>query len=122
MQAITADTYMYLRDSDLISFDNAISALINNFNNLCDLYFFQDDNTNNNFLLITTELFERSFQYEFSDEAYKISNNSMDKINLSEDFLNYVFGAECVLSIIENILSAMNFVSIWELLVHNGQY
>ncbi|EJE7094447.1 MFS transporter, partial [Shigella boydii] len=86
MQAITADTYMYLRDSDLISFDNAISALINNFNNLCDLYFFQDDNTNNNFLLITTELFERSFQYEFSDEVYKISNNSMDKINLSERF------------------------------------
>lgn len=122
MQAITADTYMYLRDSDLFSFDDAISALINNFNNLCDLYFFQDDNTNNNFLLITTELFERSFQYEFSDEVYKISNNSMDKINLSERFLNYVFGAECVFLIIENILSAMNFVSIWELLVHNGQY
>ncbi|EOZ1943087.1 hypothetical protein ACQNYU_004710, partial [Shigella dysenteriae] len=42
----------------------------------------------NNFLLITTELFERSFQYEFSDEVYKISNNSMDKINLSERFFD----------------------------------
>ncbi len=59
-----------------------------------------------------------SFQMKFI--KYKII--PWIKLIFLKDFLNYVFGAECVLSIIENILSAMNFVSIWELLVHNGQY
>lgn len=86
MQTITADTYMYLRESDISSFDNAIAELIDNFNNLCDLYYFRDGDNVNNFLLITTELFERSFQSEFSDEIYKISNNAMDKLSTSERF------------------------------------
>lgn len=86
MQALTADIYSCLRDSDSGGFDNAADGLIDNFTSLCDLYYFNDNGVANNFLLITTELFEFSIQRAFSNEIYNISIKAMDMIAKSERF------------------------------------
>ncbi|MGA7508940.1 MAG: MFS transporter [Erwinia billingiae] len=86
MQALTADIYSCLRESDSGGFDSAADSLVENFTSLCDLYHFDENGIDNNFLLITTELFEFSIPQAFSNEIYNISIKTMDMITESERF------------------------------------
>lgn len=86
MQALTADTFACMQESDLNAFDNASDSLIDNFTGLCDLYYFNDGGVANNFLLITTETFELSVQRSFSNEIYSISNRAVNMIAESERY------------------------------------
>jgi len=86
MQALTADIYACMQESDLNGFDNASDTLIDNFTGLCDLYYFNDGGIANNFLLITTETFELSVQRSFSNEIYTISNRAVNMITESERY------------------------------------
>jgi len=86
MQALTADIYFCLRESDINGFDEATDTLIDNFTSLCELYYFKNNNIPDNFLLLKTEFFELSIQDAFSYEIYSISAKSLDKIAESERF------------------------------------
>ncbi|MGC0947154.1 MFS transporter [Pantoea agglomerans] len=86
LETLTADTYLSLSQDDIKGFEDAVYVLHDNFSTLCNVFSFDDDGKINNFLIITTGFLERSFQYSFSDEAYKISNISIDKIVVSERF------------------------------------
>lgn len=86
MQPLTADIYSCLRDSDINGFDDASGVLIDNFTTLCELYYFQNNDAPDNFLLLKSELFEISIQDAFSNEIYSISAKAMDKIAESERF------------------------------------
>lgn len=86
MQALTAEVYSCLRESDINGFDDAAGNLIDNFTGLCELYCFQNSNVPDNFLLLKTELFESSIQDAFSSEIYSVAEKAMDKISESERF------------------------------------
>lgn len=86
MQALTADIYACMQESDLNGFDNALASFIDNLNGLSELYYFNDGGVANNFLLITTETFELSVQRSFFNEIYSISNRALNMITESERY------------------------------------
>lgn len=86
LEALTADTYLSLSESDLKVFENAIYTLSDDVAKICNLFGFDDSGRVNNFLLLTTEFMERSFLTSYSDEVCKIAKYAIEKLVDSERY------------------------------------